>query len=58
MANKIIVYATTNYGNGYVTKMGEYDSIEEIEIHIDMFAKNVIISFEYETQEEEERRLI
>ena len=43
---KIVVYATTDNGDGYVTKIGEYDSVEQIQIRIGTFAKDVVISFE------------
>jgi len=45
---KIIMYATDGNGDGYVQKIGEYDNIEEIEIRVGMFNKDVVISFEYE----------
>ena len=48
--NKIIVYTTTDNGDGFVSKIGEYDTVEEIEIRIGTFDKDVVISFEYETR--------
>ncbi len=48
---KIVVYATDKQGEGRVMKIGEYDSIEEIQIIISMFDKDVIINLEYETKE-------
>jgi len=48
---KYIVYATSDNGNGYVMKVGEYDSIEEIEIRVNMFALDVVLSIEEEKEE-------
>ena len=42
---KIIMYATTDNGHGFASKVGEYDDIEEIELRIGMFASDVLISF-------------
>jgi len=46
---KIIMYATDNNGDGYVQKIGEFEDIDEIQIRIGMFNKDVVISLEYET---------
>ena len=43
---KIVVYATTKNGQGYVTSLGEYDSVEEVTIHCGAFDKDVVITFE------------
>lgn len=45
---KIIAYATNQNGDGYVTKIGEYDDLEAIEIYVGHFADDVVISFEVE----------
>lgn len=44
------MYATADKGEGYVVKIGEYDSFEEIEIRIGMFDENVVISFNEESE--------
>ena len=46
---KIIMYATDGNGNGYVQKIGEFDEVDEIQIRIGMFDKDVVISLEHET---------
>jgi len=43
------MYATDNNGDGYVQKIGEFEDIDEIQIRIGMFNKDVVISLEYET---------
>lgn len=43
---KIILYATNK--EGYVSKVGEYDTLEEISIRVAMFAKDVVLSLEQE----------
>jgi len=50
---KIIVYATTDNGDGYVTKIGEYEYMEEIQIRIGTFSKDVVITFETERENED-----
>jgi len=43
---KIVVYATTQHGEGFVRKIGEYEDVEEMDdIHIGMFDKDVVIGF-------------
>jgi hypothetical protein len=42
----IIAYATLDNGHGLVAKIGEYHSIEEIDIMIGMYDDDVIITFE------------
>jgi hypothetical protein len=46
----IIAYATSKDGNGYVEKIGEYESPDEIEIRVGLFADDVVISFEEEDE--------
>ena len=48
MAQKIIAYVTGDHGDGFVQECGRYDDIEEIEIHTELFAPGVVISFERE----------
>lgn len=50
MEKKIIMYATDKNGDGRVMKIGEYETIEDIEVIVNMFNKDVIITFEYETE--------
>ena len=49
---KIIIYATSKEGNGYVTEIGKVDEIEYITIRCGMFAPDVVISFKVEVKEE------
>lgn len=49
---KIIMWATSNNGDGFVTKVGTYDSIEEIDIFTNVY-NNVKLSFEYEIEDRE-----
>lgn len=50
----IKVYATTLNGNGYVAQIGEYESMDDIEIRTGMFAKDVVISFYEEPLEQKD----
>ena len=45
---KYILYATDKNGDGCVQKIGTYDDIEEIQIRVGMFAKDVVIAIERE----------
>lgn len=47
-AKKIVMYATSEKGEGFVMSIGEYDSIEEVVIYPGVFDKDVQITFEYE----------
>ena len=49
---KIIMYATTKDGEGKVVRLCEYDDIDEITIHTNMFT-DVEITFEYEYKRDE-----
>ena len=51
---KIVMYATANKGEGFVQKIGEFDNIRDIEIRIEMFDKDVVITLWEEFVEEEE----
>jgi hypothetical protein len=46
---KIILWATDKNGDGRVMKIGEYETIEDIQIIVNMFNKDVVLNFEYET---------
>lgn len=45
---KIIAYATNKDGEGRVQEIGQYESIEDIEIIVGFYSKDVIITFEQE----------
>lgn len=49
----IKVYLTGENGNGYVTPLGEYESIEDVSICIGAFADDGVITFEIIREEEE-----
>jgi hypothetical protein len=49
MEPKIVMWATTQDGDGMCTCLGEYDSIEDVVIHTACFGDNVEITFEYVT---------
>lgn len=40
----ITVYCTNK--EGFVQKIGEYEEVEDIEIRVGMFSKDVVITFE------------
>lgn len=44
----IVMYATSEKGDGFVMRIGEYESIEEVVIYPGVFDKDVQITFEYE----------
>jgi hypothetical protein len=48
---KIILWATDKNGDGRVMQVGSYDSIEDVQIIVNMFNKDVVLNFEYETEE-------
>lgn len=48
---KYILYATDKNGEGYVQKIGEYEDLEDIQIRVSMFAKDVVINIEQENEE-------
>lgn len=48
---KIIVYATGENGDGRVMQIGEFDSLEEMEIIVGLFDKDVILNFEYSEED-------
>ncbi len=43
---KIKVYAIDDYGNGYVSLLGEFDNYEDIKINTGSFSKDVVVEFE------------
>lgn len=47
-AKTIVMYATSEKGDGFVMRIGEYESIEEVVIYPGVFDKDVQITFEYE----------
>ena len=49
---KYILYVTTENGEGYVTKVGEYDDVDEIEIRVNTFAPNVVFHIEKDYDDE------
>jgi hypothetical protein len=42
------MYVTTKDGEGYCTRVGEYDDVTDIVIRPDMYGRDVVIEFEYE----------
>ena len=48
---KYILYATDKNGEGYVQQIGEYDTLDGIQIRVGMFAKDVVINIEQENEE-------
>ena len=45
---KIILYATNKDGEGFVQRIGEFDSLEDINIRVSMFSKDVVLTLEEE----------
>lgn len=54
MINKYIVYATNDDGEGITQKIGEYENLEDINIHIGMFTHDVVISIADESWTDED----
>ncbi|MCG3203968.1 MAG: hypothetical protein KCHDKBKB_00645 [Elusimicrobia bacterium] len=50
----IKMYATDQRGDGMVTLIGEYETIDEIVIRCSLFRPEVVISFEEEIEKEED----
>lgn len=50
---KIIMYAITRNGDGFVEKIGEYRDLDEIRIRIGMFDKDVVITLQEKFEENE-----
>jgi hypothetical protein len=46
---KIVAYATSDNGDGYVQELGRYETIEDIVIFTSVLAKDVKIWFEYQS---------
>jgi hypothetical protein len=42
----IKVYATTEGGNGYCSVVSEVESLEDLHLHVGVFDKNVVLTFE------------
>ena len=53
-AKELVVYATTENGDGYVSEVGRYDSPEDVQIRIGLFAPEVVISFYWSEKEVKE----
>jgi hypothetical protein len=49
---KYVIYATSDNGNGYVQEIGRYDDVDEIEIRVGMFNKDVRITIEKQDEED------
>lgn len=43
---KIKMFAIDDYGNGFVSLLGEFNDYEDIRIHTGDFSKDVVIEFE------------
>lgn len=43
---KIKMFAIDDYGNGYVSLLGEFENYEEIRINTGSFSDDVVIEFE------------
>ena len=43
---KIKVFAISDYGNGFVSLLGEFDNYEDISIQAGDFNKDVVLEFE------------
>lgn len=41
-----ILYATTDNGNGYVSEVGRYKELSEVQIRVNVFAKDVVLTME------------
>lgn len=41
------MYATDKNGEGRVMEVGEFDSLEEVEVITNIFGKDVVLNFEY-----------
>ena len=49
----IRVFATGNHGKGYVQEIGKFDDLDDIEIRVGMFDKDVVITFSEINEEKE-----
>jgi len=43
-----ILYATDKGGDGHTQEIGRFEELEDIQIRVSMFAKDVLIEIEYE----------
>jgi len=43
---KYKLFAIDDYGKGYITTIGYFDTLEEIQIKPSMYAEDVVIEFE------------
>jgi hypothetical protein len=53
--SKIIVYATSKDGNGYVSQVGVYENIEDIEIRAGIFTADTVITFGVDHRKDDEK---
>ncbi len=51
---KIIMYATSKDGEGFVEKVGEYEDVDDIRIRVGLFADDVVLTLESKDEEEDE----
>jgi len=49
----ITVLATARHGQGYVQEIGKFDDLDDIEIRVGMFDKDVVITFSEINEEKE-----
>lgn len=47
---KIIMWGTTNQGEGHVMRLGEYDSVEDIHIYSAMLGPDILVTFSEEEE--------
>jgi hypothetical protein len=50
---KIVMWGTTNQGDGHVMRLGEYESIEDLRIYTAMLGMDIMITFTEELPEDE-----
>lgn len=50
------MYATAKDGQGYVQRIGEFEDIDEVQIRCGMFSDDVLISFSWVNDQEQEEK--
>lgn len=50
---ELVMYATTDNGNGYVSEVGRFDCSEDVQIRVGLFARDVVLSFHWRAKEAE-----
>lgn len=50
---ELVIYATTDNGNGYVSEVGRFDCSEDVQIRVGLFARDVVLSFHWRAKEAE-----